>query len=143
MKAIAIAALALMLSGCAGPVAHAAPPQPGAPKRRFVAVCIGLGRKSMKHAIAALAVIAAGFGLAAQAHADPNHDEDGQRKAEYLYHVFKNDPHEKRSQDQVLADGQRACDYRRAGHESIDVPGVTGTEAAWALTYLCPEIGDY
>ena len=89
------------------------------------------------------AVVLAGIAFAVPAQADPNHDEDGQRKAEYLYHLFHQDPNEHRSQDQVIADGQRACDYRRAGHESINVPGVTGTEAAWALTYLCPEVGDF
>lgn len=93
-----------------------------------------------------VAAAAAAVLTAAPASADPNQpggELEGQRVAEYVTHVYKNDPSEHRSQDQILADGHRACDYRRAGHESINVPGVTATEAAWALTYLCPEIGDY
>ena len=97
--------------------------------------------------LAALAVAGAVV-AAAPVHADPvggPNEEDGQRKAEYLYHVHQADPSEHRSQDQLLADGKRACDYRRAGHESLDGVGggVTGAEKAWALTYLCPEVGDF
>jgi hypothetical protein len=97
--------------------------------------------RHISHMLAALAV--AGMALATPAVADPNHDEQGQREAQYLYDVHRIDPHETRGQDQLLADGQRACAYRRAGHESINLPGVSATEAAYALTDLCPEVGDY
>lgn len=75
----------------------------------------------MKHVIAALFSLAMGIGLAAQAHATPSpNEEDGQRKAEFLYHVHQQDPNEHRSQDQLLAEGYRVCAYRRAGHENTE-----------------------
>jgi hypothetical protein len=115
--------------------------------------------------------IATGVGVcgnlaAPGARADPNDDpvlcpnhgctrgpEGGQGEAaqqaragaehKYLADVHRIAPGLAKSDSQLVADGWKACNYRRAGHESINLPGVSAPEAAWALTDLCPEVGDF
>jgi hypothetical protein len=96
----------------------------------------------MRRLIATVAAMVAVL-TAVPAHADPNQGEGGQGEASYLTHVKDMAPGLGKSDAAPLADGRRVCDYRRAGHESIDLPGIAGPEVARALTDLCPEVGDF
>jgi len=65
---------------------------------------------------------------------------------EYLIDVrqaLEGDPDQAKGDTQLLADGYRACEYRAAGHESIELAGVSGAAAAYGLTHLCPAYGDF
>lgn len=52
-------------------------------------------------------------------------------------------PDQAKDDAQLLSDGYRACAHRAAGNESIELPGVSDSAAAYGLTHLCPAIGDF
>jgi hypothetical protein len=102
----------------------------------------GIELYALKIGSAALLTIGCLVAPAPILHADPLSSAEVEFLSD-VRHALAGDPDLAKNDAELLAAGHRACEYRAAGHEDIDLPDVSGAVAAWALTDLCPALGDF